>query len=228
MKVLIFPASSEIGLEIRRSMIGVREVTVFGADSLPDQHGSFVYENYELLPFVYEDSFIDKLKEMIKKHQIDAIFPAHDDVIVKMVNHAKEIGCRIVTSVAETATLCRSKSATYLALKKIVRVPEMYERGKEQFPVFLKPDASQGGKGTAIAQNQDELNFHPKKNPELLILEYLPGEEHTVDCFTDRTGELRFVGARIRERISNGISVSTRPATKEDQEKLQMMSLIVG
>jgi hypothetical protein len=42
-------------------------------------------------------------------------------------------------------------------------------------------------------------------------LEYLPGEEYTVDCFTDRHGALRFVGGRTRIRTSNGISVDTRP-----------------
>jgi hypothetical protein len=41
------------------------------------------------------------------------------------------------------------------------------------------------------------------------LLEYLPGDEYTVDCFTNKKGELLFIGPRIRGRISNGISVNT-------------------
>ena len=43
------------------------------------------------------------------------------------------------------------------------------------------------------------------------ICEYLPGEEFTVDCFTDRHGALRLVSPRSRDRIRAGIAVRTRP-----------------
>ena len=54
-------------------------------------------------------------------------------------------------------------------------------------------------------------NFYLSKNSELLILEYLPGREYTIDCFTNRHGKLHFCNrARQRIRISNGISVSSK------------------
>ena len=40
----------------------------------------------------------------------------------------------------------------------------------------------------------------------MIICENLPGNEYTVDCFTDRKGNLLFVGPRTRERITMGIS----------------------
>lgn len=46
----------------------------------------------------------------------------------------------------------------------------------------------------------------------MLLMEYLPGREWTVDCFSDRHGVLRFHAARGRYRISNGISVRTAPS----------------
>ena len=49
------------------------------------------------------------------------------------------------------------------------------------------------------------------RDPSRLLLEYLPGPEYTIDCFTDRHGNLRFAGARERVRIMNGISVHSRP-----------------
>jgi len=54
---------------------------------------------------------------------------------------------------------------------------------------------------------------------EYTVCEYLPGEELTVDCFTDRHGVLRFVSPRSRERIRAGIAVRSRnlPLTEELQ-----------
>lgn len=46
------------------------------------------------------------------------------------------------------------------------------------------------------------------------MLEYLPGKEWTIDCFSDRTGQLRFSSARWRSRVSNGISVNTTISKK--------------
>jgi hypothetical protein len=43
-----------------------------------------------------------------------------------------------------------------------------------------------------------------------LLLEFLPGDEYTIDCFTNLDGNLIFVGARERHRTMNGISVNTK------------------
>jgi len=80
-----------------------------------------------------------------------------------------------------------------------------------RYPLFLKPEIGEASRGTFIAQSLDDLNFYTKKNKELLIIEYLPGREFTIDCFTDRNRILKFSGARIRTRIVNGISVDTEP-----------------
>ena len=86
-----------------------------------------------------------------------------------------------------------------------------------EFPVFLKPDIGQGSKGTVLVQCAEEMNFYLDNNRSLLVLEYLPGTEYTVDCFTDRNGELKFVGARERARVANGISVNSRKVMNDDE-----------
>jgi hypothetical protein len=54
-------------------------------------------------------------------------------------------------------------------------------------------------------------------SPDLLICEWLPGEEFTVDCFTDRRGRLLFVGPRSRDRVRMGISFAARTAPLTDE-----------
>lgn len=213
--VLVFPCGSEIGLELYRSLRYAKEVELFGASSV-DDHGRFVYDRYfSGFPFAHEDTFIDTINSYVTKYSIDHIFPGHDNVVTRL-SQAKaqdRLVCNVLTSPHQTCRTCRSKHLTYDRFSGVLRIPKVYQTLEEVdvFPVFLKPDIGQGSKGTHLAKTRDEVVHHLKSDPSLLILEYLPGTEYTIDCFTDKYGELKFVGARERVRTQNGISVHTRP-----------------
>ncbi|CAM4002634.1 ATP-grasp domain-containing protein [Mesobacillus zeae] len=209
--VLVFPCGSEIGLEIHNSLKFVKGIKLFGASSVSD-HGKYLYSNYiEGIPNVEDPSFIEAINNMIEKFKIDFIFPAHDSVVLKLAQNKDVLKAEVVTSSMEVCETCRSKKKTYEYFDGEAFVPFMYEKAEdvEEFPVFLKPDVGQGSKGIALAKNREELVFHLDKNDGLLILEYLPGKEFTIDCFTDRHGELKFAGMRERRRIKSGISVNS-------------------
>lgn len=216
-KVLVFPCGSEIGLEIHNALKFSTHVELVGGSSVSD-HGRFVYERYiEGIPFVDNTDFIETINKIIDKHQIDAIYPAHDSVVLRLAKAYQEgkLNCKVIGSEFPTCQVCRSKKLTYETFSKILEIPKVYNLWDEdiQFPVFLKPDVGQGSKGTHIANNREELEFYFKQDPSLLILELLTGSEYTVDCFTDRHGELLTVCGRERIRTSNGISVHTKPTS---------------
>jgi len=83
------------------------------------------------------------------------------------------------------------------------------ELREDDLPVFLKPEVGQGSKGTHLAEKMEDLEYYVGRESGLLILEYLPGKEYTIDCFTNNKGELIFCEARERIRVQNGISVRT-------------------
>ena len=93
--------------------------------------------------------------------------------------------------------------------------------------VCFKPSVSNGSRGfRVIASDMDEhdLLFNEKPNstyisyndalrilslksfPELLVTEYLPGEEYSVDCLANH-GEIKLIAPRLRTKMINGISV---------------------
>ena len=214
--ILVFPCGSEIGLEIRRAFEGITGVTLVGCSSVPD-HGRFVFERYrEGLPNVDEVNFVPEINNLIREEDVAFLFAAHDSVVMKCAQHEQQLGCRVIGSPFETCSLTRSKKRTYQHLQGIIPTPTVYSRNNAAFPVFLKPDVGQGSKGTFIARNQSDLDFYMAKDASLLILEYLPGEEYTVDCFTDRNRNLLFVGPRLRSRVLNGISVGTFSVRDEE------------
>ena len=101
------------------------------------------------------------------------------------------------------------------------------ELGYPQKQVCFKPSVSNGSRGFRIvtaAIDEPDLLFNYKPNsayismgdalrilskgpfPELLISEYLPGEEYSVDCLANH-GEPVLIIPRLRKKMINGISV---------------------
>ena len=220
--MLVFPCGSEIGLELHRSLADSTFVNLHGASSASD-HGRYVYARYiGGLPFVDEPEFLDAINRAIAEHRIDFLFPAHDSAVMLLAENEKRLRCRVLGSPVETCRICRSKRLTYKTFESLLRVPRVYGdvESVEIWPAFLKPDVGQGSRGAVLAQNREEARFLLAQDASRLLLEYLPGAEYTVDCFTDRHGHLRFAGARERVRISGGISVNSHTVKDEAVERI--------
>jgi len=209
--VLVFPCGSEIGLEVNRALAHSTHFTLYGANSV-DDHGKFVYKNYIAgLPFIDTPNFIDEINKIVDLYKIDFIIPAHDSAVLKLAENQSVINAIVITSCANTCKICRSKGRTYETFNNLIPVPKIYDINKDMdFPIFLKPDVGQGTKGTYKVSKKEDVDFYIKKDTTLLALEYLPGKEYTVDCFTDKNGKLLFAEGRERIRINNGISVNSK------------------
>jgi hypothetical protein len=228
-RILVFPCGSEVGLEIYRSLCYSRHIELIGGNSI-DDHGKFIYKNYiGDLPFINSPLFISKLKEIINHYNIDAVYPTMDEVVYILKKHEIKIGCKVISASLKTVEICLSKVKTYDILKDKVRTPKIFLKENEicdnDYPVFVKPIIGYGSRGTKKAKNKIELLAHLKEYPNCIISEYLEGEEYTIDCFTDKNGKLRFVGARVRNRIKMGISVNTK-IVKDDEEFKEMANRI--
>ena len=113
------------------------------------------------------------------------------------------------------------KTRTYRFLSGAPYLPAFYGSPDEipGYPVFIKPAVGQGSQGARIIRDRSHLEEALSEGQEYTICEYLPGEELTVDCFTDRHGSLLVVSPRSRERIRAGIAVRSRnlPLTEDLQ-----------
>ena len=225
--VLVFPCASEIGLEIHRSLAFSRNIDLIGASSACSNHGPYVYKNYVSgMPFVDSPDFFHEMERLVRNVHADAVFPAHDSVVLALAEQWHNSSVKLITSPVETCRICRDKDLTYKTLQDVIRVPGRFHprAAKIDFPVFLKPAVGQGSKNTLLVHNRAEMQQHLRIHPDCLVMEYLPGPEYTIDCFTDRHGALRFCGPRERNRIANGISVDTAPVV--DCELTEMATQI--
>lgn len=209
--ILVFPCGSEVALEIFRSLRYSSHFYLIGANSI-DDHGRFFYKDYiGNVPFVSSPRIIQNLKEIVDSRKIDAIYPAMDLVNSVLKNSEDQIGCKIIGSCKETVNICASKRLTYNILSSFVKVPKIFDPNQvDNFPVFSKPDIGYGSRNTQIIYNKDMLSANINNFPHNIICQYLPGDEYTVDCFTDKYRNLKVCIPRKRIRIENGISTNTK------------------
>jgi hypothetical protein len=216
--VLVFPGGTEIGLEIHRALYQSKDVRLYSAGLDGSNHAPYVFARHFSIPSIYDSSWVDSLNELITEQGIDYVFPAFDDVIVALAQNAHRIKARIVTSPLETCLVTRSKSQTYRSLADILPVPTLYNNelgAVDSYPAFVKPDKGQGSQHTQVVTSQEQLSRALEASAvrgENIVLEYLPGEEYTVDCFSDRDRGLLFCRGRQRIRVKSGIAMDSRPA----------------
>ena len=211
--VLVFPAASEIGLEIFRALRDCKEVILHAANLPGSNLASFYYKKIHSLPSIHHPDFDDALKQLVTELNIDAIFPAHDDVVATLGQHAAKLQIPVITSPAETCRICRSKRLTYELLANTVPVPKIFAPTDDDtvWPRFVKPDCGQGSERARRIYEASTLHTALAQEPDLLVLEDLPGTEYTVDCFSHQKQGLLYAQARERTQIKSGIAVQTHP-----------------
>jgi hypothetical protein len=219
--ILVFPCGSEIALELFNSLKYQKDINLIGLSSVSD-HGQYVFKNYiDGCPFISENSFIDFIKKTVIDYKIDFIYPCLDLAIEKLKKHESELGCTVISCPYSTTEIFLSKRKTYEYFKKLLRVPDILKKEDiNTYPVFSKPEIGSSSRGTVKIENKDDLLYWTKKYPNNMLLEYLPGEEYTVDCFTTKNRKLKFIGPRKRARVSNGISVGTTTFYDLELEKI--------
>ena len=211
--ILVFPGGTEIGLEIWRSLKDCKDIRLYSAASDVSNHAPYVFARHFIVPSVHEKNWLESLNQVIIQQGINYLFPAHDDAVVALAENADRLMAKIVSSPERTCQIARSKSQTYRVLSDVVPVPFVYVKPEmiDQYPVFIKPDKGQGSHDVHIAYERERVCQLLSRGKEYVISEYLPGEEFTVDCFTDREHGLLFCGGRRRTRTRGGISMSSSP-----------------
>ena len=226
-RVLVFPGGTEIGLEVRAALAHRRDIELFSAGVDGPGHARFAFRTHDVVPDVREGGWIEPLNRVISSRGIDLVIPAHDDAVLALAENADAIDALVVGSPVETCRVARSKRATYRALSGVVPVPRVHDDpGRiDAFPVFAKPDRGQGSTGARIVRDRAELAL-ALADGSGLVTEMLPGDEHTIDCFSDRERGLLFAGPRRRVATRSGISVHGVPV--DDPELQDQARRIAG
>ena len=208
MRVLVFPAGSEIAAEVFDALRMQKDVELFGATSVRD-HAEMLFRHLATgIPYLGDDGLIESLNEVIANWSIDFLWPARDDVQLFLTLHEADVACRVVTSPLETVEILRSKRLTYEALAGEDFIPHTFDNPTERdLPIFAKPSVGEGSKGAELVTELSRAREIAVSEQDFVLCEYLPGTAYTVDCFTGNNGKLLCCIPRTRDRVKAGISV---------------------
>lgn len=230
--VLVFPAGEINSIELHDALATCVNIRLFGASSM-DRHGEYVFKNYiSGLPMITEPNFLDAFNRVIKENGIDVVFPTHDTIAEFMAVNREKIHAKVITGDRETSEVCRDKKKTFQLFVDQEFCPVVFEQPKS-FPVFIKPRRGQGAVGARLLRTKADIPPAIRWE-DYVVCEYLPGEEYTVDCLTDKDGVLRAVLPRSRRRVFAGVSVGGRNEALTDEirtiaqginEKLRFLGL---
>jgi hypothetical protein len=219
-KVLVFPCGAENATEIHQALRYSVHVDLLGASSV-DDYGSFRFEQYVGdVPNIRDAAFDTAFGQLIKLHEIEVVFATHDSVLEHLAPRAAGMNFYLVNGDPHATQVARRKSLTYGLFADCAWCPTTYAQAElvDDWPIVVKPDCGQGGRSVTVVASSAELSGVRVDDP--VLVEYLPGEELTVDCFSDRRHRLAWVGARTRNRVRAGITMRS--------ELLQPTSDIVG
>ena len=209
-RVLVLNCGTLASTYINMLLKNNSEFELWGASTY-NNHGEYIYKNYiNDIPNISSKSFIEVLNEKIEKHNFEFIITPHEDLALYLQKNKDIINAKITCSCYETALLCRYKSKLYEKMKNYDFTPMVYKNDIKTFPVFMKKDDDQGAKCAFKIESHDEFVFYSKKYLNMIVTEYLPGDEITVDCFTNKNGKLLFINPRLASRVLAGIDVHSK------------------
>ena len=178
-----------------------------------------------MVPTAGRIEYIPALLDIVRKHKISLLVPLTDlDLrsLARQRKHFQDLGCLPMIGSEPATTLCRDKARTNAMLGKVnlatistLTLKEFMTR--PFYPCFVKPIRGSASVGTGMIKNERELRGHIATFGELLLVqEYVPGREYTIDVYRDRSGVVRSVVPRQRLMVRSG-EVEKGVTIKNDQ-----------
>ena len=166
-----------------------------------------------LVPPIGHADYVTSLLKIVEKHQVKLLVPLTDLDLRSLAHHREQfqdIGCTVMVASEQVVSLCRDKKRTNamldeagLATIKTLSLDEF--EAMPFYPCFVKPVQGSAGVGGARIANDKELRAHVATFGELLIVqEYVPGREFTMDVYRTRDGQVPCVVPRQRLQVRSG------------------------
>ena len=220
MRILMTGAGGPSAISVWKSLSAQHEIHM--ADMDPCAAGLYlVAEDRRLLvPRGDAPELVPALLAACRARKIDLMLPTVDAEFVPLALARADfeaLGVALPISPLDCLRVCRDKHALLARVKGIVPVPEYEPLTPEaaarvtSFPRFVKPRLGAGSRGAEKITRREDLDALPQDG-SILVQEYLPGEEYSVDVYVRGDGRVIAAVPRERMKTDSGIAVTARTA----------------
>ncbi len=190
-KVLVTGIGGNVGQGIIRNLRSVnKDLIVYGSNVLDFSAGNHLCDKVFLLPFAYDENYIEEVKKIVETEGIDLIIPATDYEVYYLSKHKVQLNCTVVCSAPQTTEIYLDKYLSYvhherheIAFAKAF-LPSEYNG---QFAECIaKPRKGRGSRGLII--NPTEWKHF--SDEEYMIQDLKRGKEITTGFYITKSNEL--------------------------------------
>jgi carbamoyl-phosphate synthase large subunit len=203
-------------------MKAVREmpVDIFAADMDPHAAGLYLVpaDRRLIVPAGADDTFVPRVLEYCERYGIDVFLPTVDSELLPVAqarDHFDALGVRLLLASVETLGICLDKFELMKRCHGVVPIPRSaifdtaFVSAAWEYPLIVKPRAGSGSRGIRLVGSQAEMDTIPRGG-HLLVQEFLPGEEYSVDVLASAEGRVIAAVPRLRMKVDSGIAVTSR------------------
>lgn len=192
-----------------------------------------------LVPPIGSDEYLPRLREIVGAYDVRLLVPLTDRDLMLLAEQRDalaQLGCTAMVAPSETMAVCRDKRRFHEMLAR-TGLPQMRTWTLEAFlsrpvfPCFVKPVNGSAGIGAGRIDDQEALRAHVATyGADLIVQEYVAGQEFTMDVFRRRDGVVCAVVPRQRLSIRGG-EVEKGITVRDDalvEQTLRMISHLPG
>ncbi len=215
-KMLVTGAGGPAAISFMRSLPGFE---FFAADMDPYAAGLYLVPEGQrfLIPAGTDAGLVDRLLDICQSHDIDVLVPTVDSElrpISKRRSEFEAVGTRCLLSPNAALDVCLDKWNLVGALRPAPFLPrtelltEATSLNRWEYPFIAKPRAGSGSRGVRLISAEADLRGLTRDG-SLIVQEYLPGPEYSVDVLVPRHHKPVAV-PRERLKVDSGVAVTAR------------------
>jgi carbamoyl-phosphate synthase large subunit len=231
LRVLVTGAGGPAAIAAMKSLRAEDSVELLAADMDPWAAGLYLVPPAErtLIPAGAAPGFTDALLARCLTLGVDVILPTVDAEL-RPLAHARETfkaaGIDLLLAPASALDIILDKLLLAEHCADVVRVPRTELLGPSvdpsswTYPVIVKPREGSGSRGVMAVDSAAKLAELAAldRSARLIIQEFLPGEEYSVDVLADASGRVVASVPRLRARVDSGVSVGGRTVHDDEVE----------
>jgi carbamoyl-phosphate synthase large subunit len=218
MRILITGAGGAAAVSVWKSLAAGHELHMADIDPLAAGLYLVPPDRRLIIPRGDAPELVPALRRACRERDIEALLPTVDVELAPVAEARasfESIGVALPISPVECLRICRDKQLLMEAVQGRVPVPhnepltEAVAARVDSFPRFAKPREGAGSRGATRIDNRADLDRQPKDG-SVMLQEYLPGEEYSVDVYVRRDGRVIAAVPRDRMKIDSGVAVASR------------------
>lgn len=198
---------------------------ILGADAEPSlaPAACFVDKVFKT-PRVNDGSYIDFLLSICKTEKVDLLIPLFEPEFLLLDgkrNEFKKHGTLLLLSERKVLEICQDKLQTYrFFISCGIKTPRTWLKtdlpANVTYPLFAKPRFGMGSRNAQKVDSIEQLSFSWQQCPDLIIQDFIPGTEYTLDILADFEGRVLSVVPRERLEVRAGEVSKSRTVYRED------------